>query len=157
MGLRLWFRRPGLDPDRARHDRAHLRVPCRVLLERVPRAARLPMRDVRAVARRGICAGTYLLDFPVAVSVEYCRETARTRRTHSFFLLAGNVGTNLSFWVPSLVTSLCFFARLAMAFGVVLELEPEGPGVGGWSAILLPVVEGTTNVLLTINQRKRLI
>jgi len=43
--------------------------------------------------------------------------------THSFFLLAGNVGTNLSFCDPCLVTSEGFLARLPMALGV------DSPGV----------------------------
>lgn len=49
-----------------------------------------------------------------------------SRRTHSFFRLAGSIGTNFSFCDPSLVTSLCFFARLAIAFGVLLP-EPLAP------------------------------
>lgn len=36
---------------------------------------------------------------------------------YSFFLRAGRVGTNLSFWAPCLVTSGGFFARLPMALG----------------------------------------
>lgn len=43
--------------------------------------------------------------------------------THSFFLLTGNVGTNLSFWDPCLVTSEGFLARLPIAFGM------DSPGV----------------------------
>lgn len=48
------------------------------------------------------------------------------RRTHSFLRLAGKVGTNLSFWVPCLVTSACFFARLPIALVVgAVESSPE--------------------------------
>ena len=49
--------------------------------------------------------------------------------THSLTRRGGRVGTNLSFCVPSLVTSLCFFARLAIAFPWVLVPDPDGPGV----------------------------
>jgi len=59
--------------------------------------------------------------------------------THSFFLRAGSVGMNLSFWDPCLVISEDFFARLPIAFGAdspgVLEDAP-GSFVG-----LLSVIE----------------
>ena len=50
--------------------------------------------------------------------------------THSFFLRAGKVGTNLSLCVPCLVTSDCFFARLPIALGALDDpacCEPEDP------------------------------
>jgi hypothetical protein len=42
---------------------------------------------------------------------------------YSFFLRDGSVGTNLSFCVPCLVTSVGFLAKLPMALGT------DGPGV----------------------------
>ncbi len=55
---------------------------------------------------------------------------ARGGWTHSLTRRAGRVGTNLSFCVPRRVTSLCFFARLAMAFGGLLpEPEPDAPAL----------------------------
>lgn len=58
------------------------------------------------------------------------RKEESNRPTYSFFLLAGRVGTNLSFCVPCRVISACFFARLLIALeGGRLELDPEGPSV----------------------------
>ena len=84
-------------------------------------------------------AKTYFLRFsvyPVFFSKIYLAEVVY--ETHSLTRRGGRVGTNLSFCVPSLVTSLCFFARLAIAFPEP-EPEPEPEGV--------PLPEGCCDIV----------
>ena len=88
---------------------------------------------------------THFLGFPAVVLG--IRSTSCGTRTHSLTRREGRVGTNLSFCVPRRVTSPCFLARLAMAFGGFEpepepEPEPDAPEfAAGWSDMEVVVVE----------------